>query len=97
MSGTELLAWASLAGLMLLGAAMLLCSIRILIGPTLPDRVLALDLMTTLALAFVAVFAVRSGVAFYLDIAIALGLLGFLSTLAFVRYILSKSTEEAKP
>ena len=86
-----------LAGFCLHGGASLFCAIHTLVVPTLPVSVLALGVMAALAVAFVSVFAVRSVVAFYLDIAIALGLLGFLSTLAFVRYILSKSTEEAKP
>jgi multicomponent Na+:H+ antiporter subunit F len=102
MSGSDALALASLIALCLLGAALLLTVVRIVIGPSLADRVLALDLLTVEALGFVAVLTVRSGFMIYLDIAIALALLGFLATIAFARYILvralaKKPTGEAAP
>ena len=39
----------------------------------------------------IATFAIRTGFTLYLDIAIALGLLGFLSTVAFARYLLKQA------
>lgn len=90
MSGAAFLDWTSLIALVLLGLALLVATIRVVLGPTLPDRVLALDLLTTLGLAMIATLAVRTGFALYLDIAIALGLVGFLATVAFARYILRK-------
>ena len=104
MSGGDALAWASLIALCLLSMALLLSVIRIVIGPTLADRVLALDLLTIEALGFVGALAVRTGFMIYLDIAIALGLLGFLATIAFARYMLVRAdvgatnpNQEAKP
>ncbi|MEO8683864.1 MAG: cation:proton antiporter [Devosia sp.] len=96
MSGGDALAWASLIALCLLSAALLLSVVRIVIGPTLGDRVLALDLLTIEALGFVGALAVRTGFMIYLDIAIALGLLGFLATIAFARYMLARAAA-AKP
>lgn len=98
MSGGEALAWASLIALCLLSAALLLSVVRIVIGPTLADRVLGLDLLTIQALGFVGTLAVRTGFFIYLDIAIALGLLGFLATIAFARYLLVRAgVAAAKP
>lgn len=97
MISVEILAWASLIALVLLGTAMALSTVRIIIGPSLGDRVLALDLLTNTALGFVATFAIRSGLMLYLDIAIALGLLGFLATLAFARYMLTHALDEEAP
>lgn len=98
MSGGEALAWASLIALCLLSAALLLSVVRIVIGPTLADRVLGLDLLTIQALGFVGTLAVRTGFFIYLDIAIALGLLGFLATIAFARYLLVRAgVTAAKP
>ena len=91
MNGGEALALASLVALILLGAALLLSVVRILIGPTLADRVLALDLLTIEALGFIGVLVIHTGLTLYLDIALALGLLGFLATIAFARYILVRS------
>jgi multicomponent Na+:H+ antiporter subunit F len=53
--------------------------------------VLALDLMTVVAMGFVGTIAIRTGRMLYLDIAIALALLGFLATVALARYILSRA------
>ena len=88
MSGTALLLGATGVGMGFLLLALLLTLIRLVRGPTLADRILALDLMTSLSLSFVAVFALRTGLMLYLDIAIAIALAGFLATVALARYLL---------
>lgn len=90
MSAVAFVDLASLVALIVLGLALLLSIVRIVIGPTLSDRVLALDLMTVVAMGFVGAVAVRTGLMLYLDIAIALALLGFLATVALARYILRR-------
>ena len=64
--------------------------IRVIRGPTLPDRVLALDMLVTAAIGFIAVIGIKTGFELYLDIAIALGLVGFLATVAFARFIMTR-------
>ncbi|MEL6760023.1 MAG: cation:proton antiporter [Myxococcota bacterium] len=64
-----------------------LTSYRLVRGPSLADRVVALDTMTLLGIAFVAVVAADTGEDAYVDVAIALALVGFLSTVAFARYV----------
>lgn len=66
---------------------MFLSFFRLLRGPTLPDRVVALDLLAILTVGFIAVHAVRSNQAIYLDVALALALIAFLSTIAFAFHI----------
>lgn len=95
MSAALFMDWATLASLALLGLALFLSVVRIFIGPTLPDRVLALDLMTVVAMAFIGVIAVRTGLMLYVDIAIALALLGFLATVALSRYLMLRTVHEA--
>ena len=90
MTPADAVSLASTIALVLLGLALLLSVVRIVVGPTLGDRVLALDLLTVLAMGFVGAVAIRTGLTLYLDIAIALALLGFLATVAFARYILSR-------
>lgn len=53
----------------------------------LPDRIVALDLVTFLTVAFLGVFCIASGQTAFLDVAIALALVGFLATAAFARYV----------
>lgn len=71
----------------LLLLALALCFLRIARGPTLADRVVALDVLNILAVAYCALLAVASGRAVYLDAAIALALVAFLVTVAFARFI----------
>ena len=80
------LGWAAETAALLLLAAMGLACYRLVRGPTLPDRVVALDLMTVLATAFAALAALASGRRSVLDVALALALVGFLSTAAFARF-----------
>jgi multicomponent Na+:H+ antiporter subunit F len=95
MTTTELLHHATTVALLLLIVAILLSVARLVRGPTLSDRILALDTMNTLGIGLIAVFAIRTGVGLYLDIAIALGLVGFLSTAALARYLLQRAGREA--
>ena len=91
MSGGEVLQHATTLSLGILRVALLLTVARLIRGPTLADRILALDLLTVLAIGFIAAVAIRTGFPLYLDIAISIGLLGFLSTVALSRYLLRHS------
>ena len=59
---------------------------RIAKGPSLPDRVVALDMMTVAIVAFCGLAAIRSGDAAFLDVALVLALVGFLATVALSRF-----------
>lgn len=80
--------WATMISLIMLGLALILSVVRILAGPTLPDRILALDMLTIVAMGFIGAIAIRTGLSLYLDIAVAVALLGFLATVALARYVL---------
>jgi len=71
----------------LLLLALALCFYRLLRGPSLADRVVALDVLNILAVAYCALLAMASGRAVYLDAAIALALVAFLVTVAFARFV----------
>jgi len=80
--------------LWILSLSFLLTVIRIIRGPTLPDRILALDMLVAAAIGFIAVIGIKTGYVLYVDIAIALGLVGFLATVAFARFVLSRGKTE---
>lgn len=61
--------------------------VRLVLGPTLADRVVALDLIAFITIGFIAVYTLDSGHKSLLDIAITLGLVAFLGTIAFARLI----------
>lgn len=70
-----------------LSLAIALAFIRLVRGPTLPDRVIALDLIGTLGMGMIAVYAIARNLPVLLDVAIVLALLSFLGTVAFARYL----------
>jgi multicomponent Na+:H+ antiporter subunit F len=78
------------ASLLVLSVALVLIVVRIVRGPTLPDRILALDMLIAAVIGFIATMGVKAGYTLYVDIAIALGLVGFLSTVALARFVLSR-------
>jgi multicomponent Na+:H+ antiporter subunit F len=86
MSGQEL-AWDVLVALNLLAAALVLSLARLVRGPTLADRVVALELMGMLSVGVVAAYAVGYGEAFFVRVATVVALVSFLGTVAFAFYI----------
>ncbi|MEM6711509.1 MAG: cation:proton antiporter [Pseudomonadota bacterium] len=94
MSPEDFLYVCTLIALGILAIAFLVITLRIIKGPTLPDRVLGLDMLVAAVIGFIAVLAIKSGFYLYLDIAIALALVGFLATVAFARFIIRRERLE---
>ncbi len=82
----SVLAFATQGALVLLCLALVLAFLRLLLGPSLPDRVVALDLLTVLAVAISALYGIVAGEPAFLDVAIALALVAFLATVALARF-----------
>lgn len=81
------LPWPFLVGFALVGAAFVLVFVRLVRGPSLADRVVALDMVAFLAVGAIALWTLVTGVAAYLDAALVLALIAFVATVAFGRYI----------
>lgn len=79
--------------IILIGISIFLIFIRLAIGPTIEDRIVALDLLAVNAIGFVAVYAVKFSTTAFLDVGIILALLAFLGTVAFA-YYLERSTKK---
>jgi multicomponent Na+:H+ antiporter subunit F len=73
--------------LSVLSIAIILAFVRLARGPSLPDRVVALDLMTTLGIAVVAAYAIATDQPIFIDVATVVALVSFLATIAFAYYI----------
>ncbi|HBP40792.1 MAG: monovalent cation/H+ antiporter complex subunit F [Vreelandella alkaliphila] len=71
----------------IMGLALVLTFVRVVRGPSLPDRVVALELFSTTVVGLVGVYAIQSGVASFLDAAIVIALMGFLAAIGFARYL----------
>lgn len=82
----------------LLFIGMFLAFARLLLGPSLADRVIALDLLAVQMVAFMALFTILTGIGAFLDVAISMALVAFLGTVAFARFAERQSrARERKP
>ena len=77
----------------LLGVSLVLALIRGARGPSLADRVVALELTAMTSVGIILVRAADSGQGYLIDIAIVLALVGFLSTVAFATYLEQRGPE----
>lgn len=71
----------------MLGLSVVLTFIRLLRGPTVADRVIALDLFTVIGVGIIAAYSIGTNEVAFLDIGVLLAVLGFLATIAFAYYI----------
>jgi multisubunit Na+/H+ antiporter MnhF subunit len=73
--------------LVTLGVALLIAVVRLVKGPTLPDRVVAMDLIGVLVVGLIVVLAASTRVRATLDAAIVIALIGFVGTVAYATYV----------
>lgn len=78
---------ALLIGFAILSLALLLALWRLLKGPTLPDRVVALELIASITVGVIGLYAIRSGKDAYIDVTMVLALTAFLAAIGFARYL----------
>lgn len=70
------------------GLAQLFCLYRVVFGPGLPDRVLALDTMAINMIALITLFGIREGTAMYFEATMLFAMVGFVSTVAYAKFVL---------
>ncbi|MFT5796485.1 MAG: multicomponent K+:H+ antiporter subunit F [Candidatus Azotimanducaceae bacterium] len=71
-----------------LALGQILSMVRVVIGPTPGDRILALDTMVVNALGLVVVLGIHQGLQIYFEVSLLIAMLGFVSTVALARFIL---------
>ena len=65
----------------------LLCGYRVVRGPTVPDRVVALDAIATNVVAIAVLFAIKTGRGLYVTVSLVLAIIAFLSTVAVAKFV----------
>jgi multicomponent K+:H+ antiporter subunit F len=73
---------------LLLGAALVLNLWRLVIGPSIPDRILALDTMYVNTIALIIIFGIHQNSAIYFEAALLIAVMGFVGTVALSKYLL---------
>lgn len=76
-----------ITSLSLFGFAIFITLIRIILGPSLPDRVIALDMIGVNLISGIAIISILLGTKAFLEVILILGILAFMSTIAFSKYI----------
>jgi len=79
--------WVSNVSILLLFTAILAATYRLVVGPTVADRAVALDAIMVHILALIVVFAIRESTPDYLDAAMVIAILSFLSTVAIGKFM----------
>ncbi len=82
--------WVAFTAHSILGISMLLAGYRIWKGPSVPDRIVALDLLAALIMAQIVLSVAQNRFISYLDVATAIAIIAFLATVAFARYLENK-------
>ena len=72
----------------MIGLSLLLNLWRLLIGPSVPDRILALDTMYINTIALIILYGMSLGTELYFEAALLIAMLGFVSTVAVCKYLL---------
>lgn len=71
----------------ILSLAMILVFVRLIIGPTLPDRVVALELLASIIVGIIGAYAIYTDKASFIDVAIVAALTAFLAAIGFARFL----------
>lgn len=73
--------------LILFGISILITFYRVIVGPTFPDRVLAVDVIGVNLISAIAIVSLLFNTRAFFDVILVLGILAFLSTIAFSKFI----------
>ncbi|KAF1704245.1 K+/H+ antiporter subunit F [Pseudoxanthomonas kaohsiungensis] len=94
MTPHALVAWAVVGSMHVVGVALLLALYRLLKGPSVPDRILALDTMFVCAIALLVLFGMHLGTAVYFEAALVIAMLGFVGTVVLSKYVMRRDIVE---
>ena len=83
-----ILHWSLLVSQVFLGLGMLAAAYRMIVGPRAQDRILALDAMYVVALLMLITLGIRTDSHIYFELAMLIGLLGFVGTVALSKFLM---------
>lgn len=82
-----MITWMLTASLILFGVAIAITFIRILLGPTFSDRVIAMDVVSVNLISAIAIISILYQTKAFLEVILVLGILAFISTIAYAKFI----------
>lgn len=94
MTPQSLVGLAIVVAMHVVGFAMLLALVRLLRGPSVPDRILALDTLFVATIAELILFGMHLNTAVYFEVALIIAMLGFVGTVVLSKYVLRRDIVE---
>ena len=85
---TSLMTWSLYAAFAITALSQIMAMVRLWIGPSTADRILALDTMFINALGLIVLLGIAQGTAIYFEATLIIAMLGFVSTVAYARFVL---------
>lgn len=87
LTASSLLESSLSVSMVLLMISLVLAFLRLVKGPSMPDRIVAFDLIVVIILGMIILCSVATGFSLYLDAAVVLALVSFLGTVAYAQYL----------
>ncbi|WP_319799793.1 K+/H+ antiporter subunit F [Roseobacter weihaiensis] len=84
----DLMNGAMMLSFVILGLSQLMAMVRLVIGPDTGDRILALDTMVINAIGLIVLLGIAQGTQVYFEVTLIIAMLGFVSTVAYARFVL---------
>lgn len=78
---------AKIVSFVLIGVSFFLSMARVVMGPSISDRVVGMDMISMLVIGFISLYCIEIGSVVYLNATIILALVSFLSVIAIARYV----------
>ncbi len=88
MTAPEFLNLAVMISFGVVAVSQIMAMIRLVIGPNTGDRILALDTMVVNAIGLIVLLGIWQGTRLYFEAALIIAMLGFVSTVAYARFVL---------
>lgn len=88
MLAQQVMDYALLGAFVVVGLCQIMAMVRVLIGPGTGDRILALDTMVVNAIGLIVLMGLSQGVRIYFEASLIIAMLGFVSTVAYARFVL---------
>ncbi len=85
---TDLMNYALVLAFVVVGLCQLMAMVRVVIGPGTADRILALDTMVINAIGLIVLMGLAQGTRIYFEASLIIAMLGFVSTVAYARFVL---------
>jgi len=79
---------ALMIGYVALALSQIMSMVRLVIGPSVGDRILALDTMVVNAIGLIVLLGISQGIGLYFEASLLIAMLGFVSTVAYARFVL---------